>query len=80
MLTVLTMSPWRIGTLKYLEMQIEKCPSRVKQGQWNPFFDRFFFGNFSPHPPCKMKQKIQFSLGTLLMMSRGPRDAHHVSA
>ena len=26
-------APWRIGTLKYLEMKIEKWPSRVKWGQ-----------------------------------------------
>ena len=53
MLTVLTMSPWRIGTLKYLEMQIEKCPSRVKQGQWNPFFDSFFLVISPPTPLAK---------------------------
>ena len=29
-------SPWRIGTLKYLEVKIEEWPSRAKWGQLGP--------------------------------------------
>ena len=29
-------SPWRIGTLKYLEMKIKKWPSRANWGQARP--------------------------------------------
>ena len=31
-----TISPWRIGTLKYLEIKIEEWPSRAKLGQAGP--------------------------------------------
>ena len=27
-------SPWRIGTLKYSEMEIKKCPSGAMRGKW----------------------------------------------
>ena len=30
------MTPWRIGTLKYLEVKIEEWPSRAKWGQAGP--------------------------------------------
>ena len=29
-------SPWRIGTLKYLEVKIEEWPSRAKWGRSGP--------------------------------------------
>ena len=29
-------APWRIGTLKYLEIKIEEWPSRAKWGQSGP--------------------------------------------
>ena len=29
-------TPWRIGTLKYLEIKIEEWPSRAKLGQSGP--------------------------------------------
>ena len=32
----LSRSPWRIGTLKYLEIKIEEWPSRAKWGQSGP--------------------------------------------
>merc|ERR1711942_222525 len=31
-----TFTPWRIGTLKYLEVKIEEWPSRAKWGQAGP--------------------------------------------
>ena len=27
-------SPWRIGTLKYLEIEIKKWPSGARRGKW----------------------------------------------
>ena len=30
------LTPWRIGTLKYLEVKIEEWPSRAKWGQAGP--------------------------------------------
>ena len=27
-------TPWRIGTLKYFEIEIKKCPSGAMRGKW----------------------------------------------
>ena len=35
-LSLRTISPWQIGTLKYLEIKIEEWPSRAKWGQSGP--------------------------------------------
>ena len=34
--TYMSISPWRIGTLKYLEIKIEEWPNRAKWGQSGP--------------------------------------------
>ena len=34
-------SPWRIGTLKNLEIEIEKWPSRADRGQAGPNGDKW---------------------------------------
>ena len=31
---LLCRAPWQIGTLKYFEIEIKKCPSRAMQGKW----------------------------------------------
>ena len=33
---IVILSPWRIGTLKFLEIKIEEWPSRAKWGQSGP--------------------------------------------
>ena len=61
-------APWRIGTLKYLEVKIEEWPSRAKWGQAGS--SRAKWGQKWPKGPNRAKRGQMGSYGADFLHAR----------